>query len=254
MAKFDGYLICTDLDGTFTVGHDICADNAEYVKYFQENGGLFTVSTGRLPDHVAAFENFVPNCPIISHNGAAVYDLQKNEFLYKSILTEDLSDVIDFILRDGSVKKVWVNTEQDGYDIKSKEDITKIANIFKIVISSEPSPDAARLKNELNERFGDKFCIFLAWATGIEILAKGTNKGTAVTELKKILGDKTKKVITVGDSESDAFMFDAADIGYAVGNASEEAKMKADRVTVDYKKGAIAEIIREIEREIDENN
>ena len=63
MGKFDGYLICTDLDGTFCLGHELCGENAKYVKYFQENGGLFTVSTGRLPNHLDAFPTLPPTVP-----------------------------------------------------------------------------------------------------------------------------------------------------------------------------------------------
>ena len=103
---------------------------------------------------------------------------------------------------------------------------------------------------ELAEKFGDKFCIFLAWRTGIEILAKDTNKGTAVKKLREILGDKVKKVICVGDSESDSFMFDYADIGVAVENADEYAKKAADKITVNFEEGFVKYIVEDIEKGI----
>ena len=250
MGKFDGYLICTDLDGTFTNGHDICGENAEYVKYFQENGGLFTVSTGRLPNHIEAFSDFAPNCPVVTHNGAAVYDMQEKMFLYKSIITEDASEVLDCAFKSDCIRKVWINTALNGYDIKGANDIKKDDPPFKIVICAEPAEEALKLKNELAEKFGDKFCIFLAWRTGIEILARNTNKGTAVARLRSILGDKVKKVICVGDSESDTFMFDFADIGIAVENADEYAKKSADRITVNFVKGFVKYVVEDIEKGI----
>ena len=50
MGKFDGILICSDIDGTIlensTFG-SIFEKNAEAVKYFTDNGGRFTFITGR---------------------------------------------------------------------------------------------------------------------------------------------------------------------------------------------------------------
>ena len=107
-----------------------------------------------------------------------------------------------------------------------------------------------KLCDHLAEKYRDEYSVFLGWSFGIEILPKGANKGTAVKRLREILGDKVKNVICVGDSESDTFMFETADIGYAVLNATEETKAKADRVTVHFKEGAIAEIIKDIEKEL----
>ena len=250
MAKFDGYLICTDLDGTFTNGLDICGENIEYVKYFQKNGGLFTVSTGRLPNHIDSFSDFSPNCPVVTHNGAAVFDMQKKQFLYKNIITEDTADVLDCVFNSDCVQKVWINTAHDGYNIKSSDDFKKYSDVFKIVICAEPSEAALKLKNELSEKFSDTFCIFLAWKTGIEILAKDTNKGTAVAKLREILGDKVKKVICVGDSESDSFMFNHADVGIAVENADKYAKNAADVITVNFDKGFVKYVVEDIEKGI----
>ena len=48
MGKFSGYLMVSDLDKTFFAeGTDIPPRNIEAVKYFIENGGKFTLATGR---------------------------------------------------------------------------------------------------------------------------------------------------------------------------------------------------------------
>lgn len=46
--KFFGYLICTDCDGTLTydIGK-VSEKNVRAIKYFQSEGGLFTLATGR---------------------------------------------------------------------------------------------------------------------------------------------------------------------------------------------------------------
>ena len=48
MGKFDGWLIATDLDGTL-INRDgaIPQRNLDAIRTFQDEGGLFTIATGR---------------------------------------------------------------------------------------------------------------------------------------------------------------------------------------------------------------
>lgn len=250
MGKFDGYLICTDLDGTFCQDHTLCGENAKYVKYFQDNGGLFTVSTGRLPEHLYGFADFTPNCPVITYNGAAVYDCAARKMLYKKALPSDCLDIAEYIFKAQRPDYLHMHGENksQSYDGECRKEFSD--DILKIVTNITPPLETVRFRDELREKFGDRFCIFLGWSTGIEILAKDTNKGSAVRRLKDILGDKVKRVICVGDSESDAFMLREADIGYAVANADEAARAAADRITVDFTKGYVKSVIEDIEREL----
>ena len=49
MGKFDGFLICTDLDGTLlNKAYKISPENEEAIRYFQAEGGRLTFITGRL--------------------------------------------------------------------------------------------------------------------------------------------------------------------------------------------------------------
>ena len=51
MGRFDGILLCSDYDGTLA-GPDgkVSPENAQAIRYFTENGGLFTQATSRSPD------------------------------------------------------------------------------------------------------------------------------------------------------------------------------------------------------------
>ena len=50
MGKFDGILICTDLDGTLLrKDKSVSKENIEAIEYFKKEGGLFTFVTGRMP-------------------------------------------------------------------------------------------------------------------------------------------------------------------------------------------------------------
>ena len=49
MGKFDGILICSDWDGTLFDGEKVPEESVNAIKYFQENGGKFTLCSGRPP-------------------------------------------------------------------------------------------------------------------------------------------------------------------------------------------------------------
>ena len=49
MGKFDGILIASDFDGTVAVDGIVSPENRRAIDYFMENGGMFTLATGRAP-------------------------------------------------------------------------------------------------------------------------------------------------------------------------------------------------------------
>ena len=54
MGKFDGMLICTDLDGTLLRNDKtISCENIDAIEYFKQEGGYFTFVTGRMPFFVS---------------------------------------------------------------------------------------------------------------------------------------------------------------------------------------------------------
>ena len=76
MGKFDGFLICTDLDGTLLRNDkSVSEENRKAIAYFKQEGGLFTFITGRMPYYAAeSYEVAQPNAPFGCINGGAIYD------------------------------------------------------------------------------------------------------------------------------------------------------------------------------------
>ena len=64
--KYEGYLICSDLDGTlFDRYGKVSDENATAIKLFQDNGGVFTIATGRLYSYLLRYtDRFIPNAQI----------------------------------------------------------------------------------------------------------------------------------------------------------------------------------------------
>ena len=65
MKKFEGILICTDLDGTLiNSSGNISQENLDAIEYFKANGGLFTFVSGRMPYFASDIYNAIkPNAP-----------------------------------------------------------------------------------------------------------------------------------------------------------------------------------------------
>ena len=69
--KFDGYVIFSDLDGTLLNDNkEVSKENKKAIEYFIENGGKFSIATGRAIDSVSKYiESVKTDLPIITYNG-----------------------------------------------------------------------------------------------------------------------------------------------------------------------------------------
>ena len=86
MKKFEGILFASDLDGTLLRDDKtLSEENLKAIEYFKENGGYFTVVTGRPAVIVGDIYNKIrPNAPMSCYNGGGIYDAGKKEFLWKN--------------------------------------------------------------------------------------------------------------------------------------------------------------------------
>lgn len=267
MGKFTGYLICTDCDGTLTYEPGKVSDeNAKAIKYFQEEGGLFTLATGRFPDHVDLFRDKIQiNAPMVSLNGTLLYDVNNGTMINKwglpteqcyellSYVKESYEKLHDFwvngVLSDGTFGSISYNlSEHSSEDDSLKKALEEFpCEMLKMVIAGNAEV-ILKLQADLKEKFGQSFRFDTSWPEGLEIQAIDSGKGVAVEYMKTHLDTDIHTTIGVGDYENDITLLECADIGYAVDNAIDSVKSIADRVTVSNKDHAIAAIINDIER------
>ena len=95
MGKFDGILFLSDMDGTLLHNAKLSEENRKAIEYFTENGGLFTVATGRAPEFIKKF-NLKINAPIISINGTIIYDLKNEHIIKDYFLMPEMIDAAKF--------------------------------------------------------------------------------------------------------------------------------------------------------------
>ena len=262
MGIFDGVLICSDWDGSLSRGHiapgnEVCPENRAAIRYFQENGGLFTVCSGRYPNFILSFkEQVFPNAALIALNGALIVDPVSGKTLREQVLDRAIYPYLDRILdafpyqanflqypAGAGVSKTY---SRDEYR-KNRETIENTP-CYKALLVTDDGEHGVLLRDTARRILaGTDFEAARSWPIGLEFIKRESNKGGAVRFLKEKTG--ANLLVTVGDYENDIPMLKEADIGYAVANATDEVKAVANRVTkATCAEGAVAEIIGEIEK------
>ncbi len=253
--RFSGHLIVSDLDGTF-FGHDatLVQRNLDAIEAFQKEGGMFTISTGRMYRVISQLIPCVKtltNAPLIACNGAVLYDMQKEEMIYykKMPLERRMLDIIEKYLIAHEKMKCWLHVDHETKTLTAPI-VCDARECFKIVITAEY--DEAEgvlppLRRELEETFGDAFSYCQSCATFLEILPIGATKGDTLQVLRKYLQktmpDIPLTVYAVGDYENDYTMLQAADVAVCPENASQTVKEICHYQLCHHTEGTIADLI-----------
>jgi len=286
MGKFEGVLICTDCDGTLTdKDGNLSEENVNAIRYFQQEGGRFTLATGRFPDHLKKYEGQLKvNAPVVSLNGVLVFDTEKNEALAKYPMdTKSAMKIMQYINENWKgVWEYWINfgdetsacykpfedkfeSETVKLDEDTKERLAKgsdnlvdrpVFNELESVLPEQtakivfvmPEDMLRPLQKDLRDKFHDEFNFDSSWPNGLEMQWVKSGKGVAVNFLREYFGD-VHTVVCVGDYDNDISMLKIADIAYAVGNALDEVKSVSHRVTVTNNESALAHIIEDLGKE-----
>lgn len=242
-------IIFSDVDGTlYDRKHIIDPLTIKDIKRAQELDVEFIIATGN-----GFFTNMKEVATklnvqyVITSNGASIYDMKANEYIRKSMVP---ASIINKILKYAKENKVatifwdedgvYVNQEvpqstkdlihgvmfKDGI-IKVKNEVTK--DIFKIEFYDT--------KEKIDEAM--KFLETLDIQTArmkpghVEITHKGVSKGHAVEFMCDKLNIDFSKTMGIGDSANDLTMFSVVNSSYAMDNAADLVKEKADYYTCD---------------------
>lgn len=253
MAIYDGIIFCSDMDGTMTDTKGVISKkNAEAIRYFQQNGGLFTVATGRPPYHPEKFSDiFVCNTYIIALNGSMIFDPMKREFIEKHPLDDSAKYDIKKIMETFSdVGQVQIHGEEGHFVQQQGEDadsfLGRINERMFDIMFIQDYEKTAKLKDSISKAFPDyKFC--RGWSEGLEMFSANAGKGNGVMKTKKLTDSRL--AVTAGNYDNDIEMLLMADLGVCVNDSSPDVLAAADIVTVDCNNDPIAVIIDELRKE-----
>ena len=99
MKKFEGILLCTDLDGTLLNSErKVSEENRRAIDFFKKEGGLFTFITGRMPFFSnKIYEEVQPNAPYGCVNGGGIYDPIEKKYLYARELPFSAMELVRYV-------------------------------------------------------------------------------------------------------------------------------------------------------------
>jgi HAD superfamily hydrolase (TIGR01484 family) len=270
MPDFSDILLTVDYDRTLTAPDSTVPQrNLEAIQYFMDNGGLFTVNTGRsLPMARPLLERLPFNAPLLLYNGSAAYEngqlinprpieMDMGETLRKvAEAFPDLTVELQGVHAHVNFKKdaIWEKfVEKQGADFAYAKFGDDLGPFLKFALAGSPRKksvatlfesdegelelfDAAQAR--ILELWGDKVEVYRAAPRIIDVHAKGVSKIAAARQLQQELGKKI--LVCVGDAENDIPMLEGADYAFCpadgvVANRFETVCNCAD--------GAIADII-----------
>lgn len=275
MGIFSDILLTVDFDRTLTAPDStIPARNLEAIRYFMDNGGAFTVNTGRsVPMSVYNLIPVVPvNAPLLLYNGSAAYDVETGRFtrydpidLDPAVVLRDLQDrfpelhieiqAVDahYLLRPDAGWEAYSVHNHCAWGYCDPKDTPR--PFIKFALNGQfREPTVASMYEATEEElalfaqaiayvekaYGDRVEIFRACPRIADVHAKGVNKLISARKLQKELGRQI--LVCVGDAENDITMLDGADYAFCPRDGR-----VADRYenVCDCAEGAVADVIYE---------
>lgn len=268
MPDFSNKALITDLDGTLLpISKILNEKDIKAIEYFRQNGGIFTVATGRIfqaAEHY--FDALKPDAPVILNNGGLIYDTVKREkvcercldpvsFDYTKALMDRFPEMgVEINLPDGIYvvkmtewERLHLNMTHLKYTEKRLDDIPQTG--WCKVLYSMGGGKVRELAEYAAAMGWGKTSFVISGDFLFECLPKDCTKGSALKKLWELQGWDTLTVAAAGDYDNDIEMLEFADIAIAPQNAQDIVKSSADYVTkATCEEGAIAEAIGYLEK------
>ncbi len=256
--------LISDMDGTLlNARKEVSPQNLEAIRFFEEQGGLFTLATGRMEHTVRKYAKLINvNTPVILYNGAKIYDFKEEKALWQQALPVDVHDLIAEIDRRNPdiMQFVYQGTEVVVYqqhpyiyeEVKKRtyiplrhvegiKEVKKEVPLFKVVLHHTNPERLKQLEKELREQ--TPYPVVYSDEQYLEILPPGVSKGEALKIWAEHTGITLAEMMSVGDNMNDVEMLQETDWGVAVDNAHPFVKKVADHVTVSCEDHAIARLV-----------
>ncbi len=244
--NFSDILLAVDYDRTLTAPDStIPARNLEAIEYFIENGGAFTINTGRSIPMAQAFLGKVPlSAPLLLYNGSGAYDAGKQEFTQTYQIDLDGDAFVAHLEQLFPELLVEIQAVDGHYALKENRDwelfsdhggcrwgygrpsqipgpflkVSLYGDCSGHTVASMYDATAAEMSQMLSaietvlRLYGDKVEVFHPCAKIVDIHAKGVSKLRAARDLQRAMGKKW--LVCVGDAENDVSMLEGADFAY----------------------------------------
>ena len=249
-------ILFTDLDGTLlTSRKQISSYTREVLTAWCQAGHKLVLSSGRDINSVTDVKNEIqlslPGMYLIGYNGGQIYDCSQKKTLYKAALS--LSQTA-YIMDAAKKAGVHVHTYSDTHIVAPKDDeeLVYYRRVIKTPVIFSPDvtdalaegpckciaielKDAQKLENFrlslLDWSQEEGVSMIYSNPYYLELFPSCAGKGAAVQKLCEILGISPYFSVAAGDAQNDLSMIEAAGMGIAMINGSEDVKMAATTIT-----------------------
>jgi len=243
-------LVVSDVDGTLLTKNKTLTEDAKAaVQRLHEAGIGFTITSSR-PTIGMRFliEPLAITLPVGAFNGSSIVDAAMNPVEQHLIATSTVARSLEVLGEFGVdiwlfTNDKWLTRNGDGEYVPNErraikaeptiiEDFTPYLSRACKVVGSTSDPELlARCEAAMQKALGAQATAVRSQSYYLDITPPGQNKGTFVQTMARRLGISTDAVATIGDMHNDIAMFEVSGLSFAMGNASDEVKKHAKRVT-----------------------
>lgn len=284
-------IIASDMDGTLLNDHMVISKrNAAAIKAAQKAGVHFVVSSGRGYTEIKPLiEEAGFNCPMITLNGAQVFD-ETGNLLSSAAINDTLASKVLHLLKKKGLYFEIVTSAGIYSDSKTNrienfaELLTRVSpeTPYKLAVSmaaarfelmnvnytddylkiiDDPSLKVYKFVTFSNEgpkkldpirkelKQFDSLVVTSSSSSNIEINHVNAQKGAALQAFADLMNVPMDNVMAIGDNNNDMSMLKVAGISYAMDNAIIEVKQTAKRLTKSNTEDGVGIAIEEVLKE-----
>ncbi len=268
MGIFSGCLLASDADETLVSNGVVPQINNEKIKFFVENGGVFSLATGRVPCAARCVANQLYTLSTsVFGNGCIAYNLDTKEALFEYILDQDDLKAVEkaieafsrigiecfyredtYVLNQTDRTDEHTSYEEVPWEYLETKDLYGM-KINKVLYQCADFEEAERLKEYLSsiaknsDFLNSSFTINGVIKNMLEQVPKGVSKAAGVLKLAELLNIEKGCIYAIGDYYNDLDMLKAADISAATKGAPDDVKAVADITVCSVEDGAVADFI-----------
>jgi Cof subfamily protein (haloacid dehalogenase superfamily) len=255
-------LVLADVDGTLVTPDKRITERAlAAVRELADANIAFAVTSGRPPRGMTMLlEPLALRTPIAGFNGGMLVSPDLTWAEVRAILPRLVAPIVqtliargidpwlyrwnEWLLRDPAAP----HADREQRTVQFPPVVTSdlqdvVGGVVKIVGVCDHAPKIEACELELRDRFGDHVSVARSQPYYLDITHPDANKAQVLRRLCRDLEIPQEAVATVGDMPNDILMFAQSGLSIAMGQASEDVKRSARRVTTANTEEGFAEAI-----------
>ena len=266
MKRFEHIVIASDLDGTLLAKNEAGdARNRERIRYFTENGGHFTIASGRSAYQIEGripYPTDLLNLPAVTANGTCLYDFANARAVEEYRMPHaTVLHICDYLKRyfpavaPRASSPIGMLAEDDSNPY-IRRDYGFMKNFFHFLPVSEweklgvyklglrgDADQISALWKAMERDFADELEMAPSDATLLDVQVKGRTKAALLSEILAQTFSHPVVLCTVGDYDNDVAMHRLADLPCCPDNAVDAVKSICRLHLCHHSEGVIGDLI-----------